>query len=71
MQLVFGQEGKPINAFLLVFSQLGIYLHWDDVLFHLRSVEQLAEKFTFGITAFQEVFREPRRIRETDLWRGF
>jgi hypothetical protein len=67
VQLVLGQEGKPIDTVLLIFSEIGIYLHWDDVLFDLRSVEQLAEKFALCITALKEVLRKSRWIRETNL----
>ena len=71
VQLILGQEGKPIDTFLLILSQIGIYLHWDGVLFNLRSVEQLAEKFALSITAFEKFLRKPRWIRETNLQRGF
>jgi hypothetical protein len=46
MELIFGQEGEPIYAILLVFPKLCLDLNGNMIRFDLSAVEKLCQELT-------------------------
>ena len=69
MELIFGEEGKPIYAILLVFPKLCLDLNGNMVRFDLTAVEKLCQELTLLISSLQKLFREARRVRQTSLYK--
>jgi hypothetical protein len=67
MELIFGKEGEPIYAILLVFPKLCLDLNGNLVRFDLAAVEKLGQELALLLSPFQKFFREARRVRQTSL----
>jgi hypothetical protein len=67
MELIFGEEGEPIYAILLVFPKLCLDLNGNMVRFDLTAVEKLCQELALLISSLQKLFREARRVRQTGL----
>jgi hypothetical protein len=69
MELIFGEEGEPIYAILLVFPKLCLDLNGNMVRFDLTAVEKLCQELTLLTSSLQKLFRETRRVRQTSLYK--
>lgn len=67
MELIFGEEGEPIYAILLVFPKLCLDLNGNMVCFDLTAVKKLCQELALIFSSLQEFFREARRVRQTSL----
>ena len=67
VQLVFGQEGKPVDTFLLVLPELCVDLDGDLVRLDFAAIEQLREELAFFFTLPKKILREVWWVWETGL----
>jgi hypothetical protein len=53
VQLVLVEKREPVDAFLLVFAQLGFNLHRNLMGVQLTAIEQLCEELSLVVTMLQ------------------
>ena len=70
MQLVLGQEGKPVDAFLLILAKLGLDRDGNVVLLHLASIKKLCQELALLVTALEQVFWEVGWIGKARLYKS-
>ena len=69
MELVLGEERKPVDALLLIVPELGFDRNRDRVRFNLAPVEQLIEKLALAGPLCEQFVREAWRVGDASLER--
>jgi hypothetical protein len=67
MQVVFGKEGQPVNAILLVLAEFRLNRYRNSIWFNFRSVKQLHQELTFSFPTLEQVVWEAGRIWKAGL----